>query len=449
MNNSQNPLVAPQDLVKLVDDLRSGKTSVVSYVSSTLDRVEKLEKEVLSLLPETGRRERLLKEAQVLEEKYKDAKIKPALYGILLGVKDLFAAKGFETRAGSRLDPSLFEMNEGPVVSALKDAGALILGKTVTTEFAYFSPGPTKNPWNTTHTPGGSSSGSAAALAAGFCALSIGTQTIGSISRPAAFCGVAGFKPSYERTSRVGAVAFSPALDHVGLFASNVEGLAVSVPVIMPSYRKTVFETARTRFHSLRNLPVLAVPEGSYLAQADSEALTLFNKQIAYLEQKGFTIKRIQMFSDIEEINARHRRIAAADLYRVHKEWFVSNIDLYSDTTRELIEKGSHITDTELEEDKRGRLSLRLQIDAVLEAAHAEYFICPSALGGAPEGLSATGSPIMNLPWTHAGVPSLSIPAHFTGHGLTQNGLPLGLQLVAPFGDDEELLALGMEVEKS
>ena len=212
--------VSPKPLAASVAGLRDGSIVLRDYVEAALDRVERYEGRIRSLLPEPGRKERVLAEAAALEAAWPDPASRPPLYGALLGVKDIFAADGFDTRAGSRLPPESFAMPQGPVVSALRAAGAIVLGKTVTTEFAYFAPGPTANPWDLSRTPGGSSSGSAAAVAAGFCSIAVGTQTIGSISRPAAYCGVTGWKPSYDRTSRDGVVPFSPSLDHVGLLAS-------------------------------------------------------------------------------------------------------------------------------------------------------------------------------------------------------------------------------------
>ncbi len=142
--------------------------------------------------------------------------MRPPLFGIPIGIKDIFHVNGFSTHAGSRLPPKQLMGEEAKCVSDLKKAGALILGKTVTTEFAYFEPGPTMNPHNPNHTPGGSSSGSAAAVAAGLCPLALGSQTIGSIIRPASFCGVVGYKPSYDRISRDGVIPVSPSLDHIG-----------------------------------------------------------------------------------------------------------------------------------------------------------------------------------------------------------------------------------------
>src|SRR5436305_13057726 len=186
-------------------------------------RYAEREPEVRAFLPEEGRFGRLRREARELHERWPDPEKRPPLFGMLVGVKDIIHVDGFETRAGSRLPPKVLRGREAPCVTALKKAGALILGKTVTTEFAYFAPGPTRNPRNLEHTPGGSSSGSAAAVAAGLCAVALGTQTIGSILRPAAFCGVVGFKPSRTQVARSGMIALAPSLDEVGFFTRRVE----------------------------------------------------------------------------------------------------------------------------------------------------------------------------------------------------------------------------------
>lgn len=434
--------VAPAPLEPLARAIGSGQLSLRDAIEQALARVEAHDASIHALLPEPGRRERLLREAAELERHYPEPGSRPPLYGVLLGVKDIFAADGFETRAGSRLPPELFAMPEGPVVAALRRAGALVLGKTVTTEFAYFAPGPTANPWDTAHTPGGSSSGSAAAVAAGYCPLALGTQTIGSISRPAAFCGISGWKPSYERTSREGVVPFSPSLDHVGLLAPDAAGLAIAAPVIANDWSADAFAAAAAKY--ARRRPILVVPDGPYLAQTDPASLAVFEATVLRLRSASFSIIRVDAFDDIDDINARHRRIAAAEMERTHRAWFAKYEPLYAEATRELIHKGEAISDDELELDRSGRLALRRALERALEEAGAEYWISPAALGPAPLGLEATGSPLMNLPWTNAGVPTLALPA-----GLNAEGLPLGIQLAGNFGDDEGLLALGVTLESA
>jgi Asp-tRNA(Asn)/Glu-tRNA(Gln) amidotransferase A subunit family amidase len=430
--------VSPEPLVPLAAALRSGSLGLGDYVERTLARVDAFEGTVRALLSEPGRRARLLAEAAALESRYPEPASRPPLYGILLGVKDIFAADGFETRAGSRLPPELFAMPQGPVISALRRAGALVLGKTVTTEFAYFAPGPTTNPWNVRHTPGGSSS--AAAVAAGFCPLALGTQTIGSISRPAAFCGIAGWKPSYERTSRAGVVPFSPSLDHVGLLAPDVASVAAAAPVVTGGWNDASFAAAAKRLATRR--PIIAVPDGPYMAQTEPAALAGFEAAVSRLDAAGFSIVRVDAFTDIEEINARHRRIAAAEMERSHRTWFTDHAKLYAEATRELILKGQTISDNVLELDNGGRVELRVQLERLLEESGAAWWLSPAAPGPAPKGIDATGSPVMNLPWTHAGLPTVALPS-----GDFVASLPLGLQFAGPFGSDEALLALGMAVE--
>jgi Asp-tRNA(Asn)/Glu-tRNA(Gln) amidotransferase A subunit family amidase len=435
-----SPAVAPRALAPLAKALREGSLDLGDYIESTLDRVDELEPTILALLPEPGRRERLRAEAASLAARYPIPEERPPLFGVLLGVKDIYAADGFQTRAGSKLPPGLFAMPQGPVVAALRGAGALVLGKTVTTEFAFFAPGPTRNPWDIKRTPGGSSSGSAAAIAAGYCSLATGTQTIGSVARPAAFCGIAGWKPRFGRLSREGIVPFSPSVDHAGLFAPDAAGLALAASIVAGDWDAARHARALASFSA--EPPTLAVPEGPYLAQAEPEGLAAFERRVESLAAMGFAIVRLRAMDDIAEINARHRRICAADMARVHQGWFAAHEGLYAKASAELIRTGQAIGDEELERDKRGRDELRAILEAAIAASGARFWLSPSAPGAAPLGLESTGNPVMNLPWTHAGLPTLTLPS---GH--SAGGMPLGLQVAGSFNEDEELLALGMLIE--
>src|SRR5690606_5512129 len=209
----------------------------------------------------------------------------------------------------------------------LRAAGMLVLGRTVTTEFAYFEPGPTRNPHNLAHTPGGSSSGSAAAVAAGLCPLAIGTQTIGSIVRPAAFCGVVGFKPTFGRVSSDGVVLISPSLDHVGLFAADSASIRLAAPVICDGWRET----------SQGRPPVIGVPDGPYLDQTTPEARRAFEDQLARLRAAGFAIRRLPMFEDLEQLVETHTRLMAGEMARRHQEWFARYESRYRPRTAAFI----------------------------------------------------------------------------------------------------------------
>jgi Asp-tRNA(Asn)/Glu-tRNA(Gln) amidotransferase A subunit family amidase len=195
---------APQPLAPLLAALRNGDREPTALVVEVCDRLDTVEDDVRAFRPETGRRTRLSREAAALAARHDDSAVRPLLFGVPVGIKDIFHVDGFTTRAGSSVPAGAITGSEAAAVERLRAAGALPLGKTHTAEFAYYAPPPTRNPNDLAHTPGGSSSGSAAAVAAGECPLALGTQTIGSVVRPAAFCGVVGFKPSYDRIPRDG-----------------------------------------------------------------------------------------------------------------------------------------------------------------------------------------------------------------------------------------------------
>lgn len=420
-------------LLENVEALKKGNMDLKEYIKQICQRIDKLEPIYQTLIPERDRRARLLKEAEELEKKFPPGKERPPLFGVLVGVKDIFSVAGFPTKAGSKLPSQLFAGPEAICVEKLKAAGALILGKTVTTEFAYFSPGPTKNPHNPEHTPGGSSSGSAAAVALGFCPLALGTQTIGSVIRPAAYCGIVGFKPSFDRIPTGGLVYFSINSDHVGLFTQDVAGMELAASLLCTEWNPIEKEAPP--------LPLLGVPEGPYLAQAGEEALEFFERQIKELIHKGFQMKRVKVLENIEEINERHRQLGAAEMARVHEKWFSQYSNLYSKHTREVYEKGKNITDGELASLREKGPKLRNSLQDIMDKEAIDVWISPSAIDTAPRGLASTGNPIMNLPWTHAGMPVVNLPL-----GKGANGLPLGLQVTGRYWQDERLLKWAAQI---
>lgn len=422
-------LIAEAVLSDLVAALRSDRLDVVAYIEDVCDRIDIVEPQIEALLPEVDRRARLVKEAAALKARFPDPTSRPPLYGVLVGVKDIFRVDGFATRGGSRLPAELFVGPEASCVTALRAAGALILGKTVSAEFAYLEPGPTRNPHNPGHTPGGSSSGSGAAVAAGFCPLALGTQTIGSIIRPAAFCGIVGFKPSHGRIPTDGLIYVSESLDHVGLFTQDVAGVRLCTSLLCGDWRPQD-NTSQT------GLPVLAVPTGPYLDQASQEVLAVFEARLGHLAEAGYEIKRIEAFHDLASIVRHHRVVCAAEAAQVHSDWFEQYKQLYRAKTAELIEEGLQISAEELAEARAECEKLRPELEALMAWKGIDLWVAPSTVTPAPEGIGSTGDPAMNLAWTQAGMPTLTLPAGSAG-----NGLPLGLQFVAPFKGDEQLLA--------
>ncbi len=368
-----------------------------------------------------------MREAMKLQALYPEPSRRPPLYGVPIGVKDIIRVDGFETRAGSRLSPDLFAGDEAACVTTLRNLGALVLGKTVTTEFAYFEPGPTRNPHHLEHTPGGSSSGSAAAVATGFCPLALGTQTVGSTIRPAAFCGVLGFKPSYGRIPMDGIIPFSRSVDHVGLFTRDVEGMRLAASLLCHDWNEN---------GSTSPPPVLGVPEGPCLRKASPEAADVFSRQLEKLEAAGLVVQHVEMLHDVEEVAARHKRLIACEMSKVHEPWFVEHEDLYRPRTIELLREGRGVGAEEWAMAQAGCTRLRMEVETQMKQAGVNVWVCPSAVGPAPKGLGSTGDPAMNLPWTHAGLPAISLPL-----GWSASGLPLGLQCVGAHGTDEQLLA--------
>ena len=399
--------------------MESGKT-----VDETLGELEKAfaerEPQVRAFIPEANRFARLRVEAHELEERFPDPAARPPLYGIPIGIKDIFRVDGFETGGGSRLPPSVLAGSQAASVSRLQEAGALILGKTVSTEFAYFAPGPTRNPHDLKRTPGGSSSGSAAGVAAGLCPLALGTQTIGSICRPASYCGVVGFKPSYGAVSTEGVIPLSQSLDHVGWFTRN---LALSLQVAeISGLNVSPIE---------KEVAVVGVPEGPYLDRT-GVGLDLFRAACKRLEASAAVdVRYVDAFPDFDEIARRHRLIVAAECAAVHEDWFLRFGELYDSRTAELILEGQAVSAGQLEAALAGREKLRTELADLMHEHGLDAWLSPASQGPAPLGLDSTGDPIMNLPWTHAGVPAVSIPML-----RSLEGLPMGLQISADFGND-------------
>ncbi|QBD81658.1 amidase [Ktedonosporobacter rubrisoli] len=426
-----SPFLASLPLAPTAAALRSDQRELVSYIEDTCQRIESLDDELQALLPEARRCERLLSEAQALQQRFPDPAQRPPLYGVLVGIKDMFHVSGFPTSAGSQLPASELTGEEASCVSKLRAAGALVLGKTVTTEMAYFEPGLTRNPHNLQYSPGGSSSGSAAAVAAGFCALALGTQTIGSTIRPAAFCGIVGFKPTYGRISEDGLILCSPSVDTVGIFTQDVAGSALAASWLCHDWRAV----------SLKDRPVLGIPEGPYLAQASSEGQAAFAGQVEALERAGYRVQRVPALPDISEINLRHRNLVHAEMAREHATWFARYEGLYRPRTAQAIRAGQTIKASDLAAARAGRAKLRAELEALIQRHEVDLWISPAAPGPAPEGITTTGDAIMNLPWTHAGLPAINLPA-----GYAANGLPLGLQVVGKYMADEQLLGWASEL---
>ncbi len=430
-----NPLLHAVSLKNTLKKLQTDEILLADYLDGVCRRLADVEPQVQALVPEADRCARLRREAAALQAKYPRPADRPPLYGALVGIKDIFHVDGFPTQAGSNLPPEDLTGPQAVYVTRLKELGAIVLGKTVTTEFAYFDPGPTRNPHNPAHTPGGSSSGSAAGVAAGLMPLAFGTQTIGSIVRPAAFCGIVGFKPGYGRIDARGVLYVSRSLDHVGIFTQSIADMTIVAPLLCAGWQPLA-DSAATK-------PVLGAPDGAYLAQAEPEALAAFKAQLERLQEAGYQIRRVKALDNIETVAHNHQTIMAAEMAREHAALLPKYKSLYRPRTLALIEQGLAVTAGQLAAARAAQKALRAEMQSLMAEAGLDLWVTPAAPGPAPAGLSATGNPAMNLPWTQAGLPSLTVPA-----GLAANGLPLGFQCVAPFMADEKLLAWAAPIEQ-
>ena len=312
-------------LGEVATGLHDGSRDLSGYLAGLYDRTAEREPDVGAWVNGPKPQAWVDAEADALGERYPDPASRPPLYGVPVGVKDIFHVDGLPTRAGADVPPGALVGPQAAVVTALREAGALVLGKTVTTEFAYFEPGPTRNPHDLGRTPGGSSSGSAAAVAAGMCPLALGSQTIGSVIRPAAFCGVVGFKPSYGRIPLDGVIPLATAVDHVGLFTRDLPGMRVAAAACLDDWEQedsvAGAETdagVGTRADATRaDRPVLGIPDDEYVAQASEAGQDAFAEHVAALESAGFDVRRVDLFDDVEAVNERHERLVAAEAARL------------------------------------------------------------------------------------------------------------------------------------
>ncbi|HYE35228.1 amidase [Methylocaldum sp.] len=412
-------------------NLRSGEWPLLEYLRELESRFAKVEPNLLAFVPEEDRWARLYREAKELLRRYPEPDHRPPLFGVPVGVKDIFHIEGFETRAGSLLPPEALSGMEASAVKRLKDACALIIGKTVTAEFAYIAPGPTRNPHNPEHTPGGSSSGSAAAVAAGLCLVAIGTQTVGSVNRPAAFCGICGFKPSYGKVPTDGVIPLAPSTDHIGWLASDVDGIELTAQALVPDWKLSQTEER----------PKLGIPDGPYLDYVTGDARLYFQETCAVLRAAGYTLLEVPAFPDFEELYRWHHLLVAGEATRAHERWYPKYKPLYRPETTELIERGLKISALDLETARAVRQRQREYIAALMQQRGIDAWISPSATGPAPRGLNSTGDSVMQLPWTQAGLPLLNIPTGFV------RGLPVGIHIAGPWAKNETLVRWGLDIE--
>ena len=362
------------------------------------------------------------------------------LHGLPVGTKDIVDAVDYPTERGTVLHAGRRPQKDATLVSLLKEAGAIILGKTVSTEMAVFAPGKTRNPHNTAHTPGGSSSGSAAAVAAAMAPLAVGTQTNGSVIRPASYCGVYGFKPSFARVSRHGVLEQSPPLDTIGVFARDLDDLAMIADVLMrfDAQDAAMQPVAPPRIAEVLAQPVpmdlhfafVRTPAWEQVEQVTKDGLREFIDAVNLTRER--TIDVLDLPPAFAELYEDHRKVMEGDLARSFADEYARGKDELSDILRQMIERGQAVSDSEYD----AALARKANYNALLAEIFDEYdaILTPATPGPAPAGIEATGSPIMNTIWTFCGTPALNLPLL-----RSPDGLPFGVQAVGPVDGDARL----------
>lgn len=431
--------------------LFQGKLSPVELVKSLLDRIDVLEPKLQAWV--TVDREGALEAADRCRQELERGDRRSPLHGVPIGIKDIFYTKGLKTTIGSKIFVDFMPDYDATTVHRLKEAGTIILGKTATTEFAYFDPAPTRNPWNLEHTPGGSSSGSAAAVAAEMCPAALGSQTAGSILRPAAYCGIIGLKPTYGRISRYGIFPDSWCLDHPGLFVRSVADAALLLQVLAgydPQDPRSSREPVPDYSQALKDFeapgqehpgPNIGLVRDFFLECADRQTCEHMEEITRRLINAGAKVQEAQMPESFTMVQAAHRTIMRVEMAAVHKDLFRKYPEKYSIKLRELIETGMLIPGVQYLQAQRIRSHFIQQLIPLFN--QFDILLAPSTPSVAPKGLHATGDPSFNIPWTFSGLPAITLPS-----GLSESGLPLGIQLAGTHFGEAKLLAVARWCEK-
>jgi Asp-tRNA(Asn)/Glu-tRNA(Gln) amidotransferase A subunit family amidase len=416
--------------------IHGGEISSVELVEACLARVRDIDGQVQAwafLDPEHA-----LAQARAADELRLTGEPTGPLHGVPVGLKDIIDTADMPTENGSVLHAGRTPSRDASVVALLRAAGAVIMGKTVTTEFATRTPGKTHNPHNPAHTPGGSSSGSAAAVAAGMVPLALGSQTTGSTIRPAAYCGVYGLKPTHGLIPRHGMFQLSRTLDHVGLFARSIDDIALLLEQLAGHDEREPDSRPRARvpYRAVAAAepplpPMFAFVKTSLWDRVDADAREAFAELVAAL---GDRVEEIELVPALDEVLEWQRAIGGAEIaINLRREWDKGR-DQLSPALRERIERGREVRAI----DYLGALARIPELNAsLLELFEQRYdaLLTPASFGTAPVGLGSTGDPAMCALWTLCGMPALSVPL-LQG----ENGLPLGVQLVGARHRDGQLL---------
>ncbi|MBI4636506.1 MAG: amidase [Candidatus Rokubacteria bacterium] len=408
--------------------IAEGTLSPVALVEACLARIRALDERLKAWVHLDA--EGALAAAREREAEARGGRLRGPLHGVPVGVKDIFHVAGMPTRAGARAFAHMLPAADAASVARIRAAGAIVLGKTATTQFAYRDPAPTRNPWNLEHTPGGSSAGSAAAVAARMVPTALGSQTVGSVLRPAAYCGIVGFKGTHGLVPAEGVIPLAWSLDHVGAFARTVDDIALVAGALVGK-ELVPGPVRRPRLALLPELVARAEPDVAAALRAAAEAFA----------RAGATVTEVTLPPSFARIHAAGLTVLEAEAAAYHEAEFRTHAGEYGKEIAALVETGLGRTATQYIQADRLRLAFREQVMPLL-AAH-DALLSPTAPMPAPVTLASTGDGSLCAPWSYAGVPAISLPGR-----LTPSGLPHAVQLVGAAGAELPLLGVAAWCER-
>jgi aspartyl-tRNA(Asn)/glutamyl-tRNA(Gln) amidotransferase subunit A len=425
-----------QTILAAATTLRNRTQTPIDLLEGCLERIDRLESRARAWV--FVDRESSRADAERMTAELRAGHSRGPLHGIPLGVKDIIDVADWPTAAGSKRWAQSIARHDAPVVERLRQAGAVLIGKTVTTQFASFDPPPTRNPWNWDQTPGGSSSGSAVAVACGMCFGALGTQTGGSITRPASFCGVPSCKPTYGRSATTGVVPLAPSMDHIGPMARHVSDLAVLLQVIAEAGTHAVPDYVASL--ALPRPPRIGRIHGLFDELATPTVRAATDEACAMLRRQGATVLDIGLPAAFAEVLVRHRVIMGVEAAAFHGTRYRRHPEDYQPRIRSLVEEGFTYSGSEYALTREHQRQLSAAMLGCFESVDA--LVAPATTTPAPSA-ETTGNPAFNSPWSYTGSPTVSVPA-----AVSPEGLPLSLQFIGKHWDEATLLAVAAWCEE-
>jgi aspartyl-tRNA(Asn)/glutamyl-tRNA(Gln) amidotransferase subunit A len=438
--------------------LRRGELTPVDLLEQCLRRIDRYEERVRAwvYIDRDGARE----QAERLTTELKQNNYRGPLHGIPIGIKDIFDVFDMPTGCGSKLWANSYARRDATVVERLRQAGAIIMGKTVTTAYASFDPSVTRNPWNLERTPGGSSSGSAAAVACGMCLGALASQTGGSITRPASYCGVYGIKPTYGRVSVDGVLPLAPSMDHVGAMANCVRDLAIIFETIAghdprdtasAKHRVPDFTYSPLKSPDPQRIAILGGMFHEYaeptlreklvtLARRLEGAGSLSNTSHSTIPTDVIEVSDAAAPAEFGEVTRRHNTVMAVEAAVYHASRLKCHPEDYPPNITALLREGLSTPAPVYANCKAHQERLSILCDDLFE--HYDALLTSATTGAAPS-IETTGKPIFNSPWSYTGLPTVSLPFAWS-----PDGLPLSLQLIGPRWGEATLLGIAAQWEQ-